>query len=477
MSEIIRSVLNAIMLFCVTFGLLHYASMLLWGMLSTKLLRSPRASMRSAPSDYTRKRTDLPGVTMILPGYNEEVTIVSAVGSARILDYPDLEVIVVNDGSKDRMVEVLVEAYNMEMMKGKPVPGPIHSALIRGVYRSPLDPRLILIDKAPAGAKADAINAGVNFASKPWVVVMDADELVGSDVLLRCMTQVTHEHGNVVAVGVSLLPTNECVVENLQVTEARVAKNAWVGFQTVEYLSAFVVSRPGMSKVKALPIVSGGFGIFRRDVLVNVGGFMHPSLGEDLDVVVKINKWHLEHGLEYRIIQVPEAVVWTEFPNNRMVLRRQRIRWHRGLREVLQQHRGTVANPRYKSFGMLGMVQMWAFEWISVLIEAFGYCLFVVMAIFGMLRFDTVFATWCVSQALGLFIAVSAVWTGTRYLDVYKGPRNTAMLVMWACVAQFGYRQMTVLWRVNSVVTKNKGWGAMPRVGVGTTAKPTTRKA
>jgi cellulose synthase/poly-beta-1,6-N-acetylglucosamine synthase-like glycosyltransferase len=473
----ITQILNVIMLFCVTFGFLHYMSMLLWGTLSTKLLRSPRASKRSAPFEYTRTRTDLPGVTMILPGYNEEVTIVSAVGSALSLDYPNLEVIVVNDGSKDRMVEVLVEAYNMEKMKGKTVPGPIHSALIRGVYRSPLDARLILIDKAPAGAKADAINAGVNFASKPWVVVMDADELVGADVLLRCMTQVTHESGNVVAVGVTLLPTNECVVEDLKVVEARVAKNAWVGFQTVEYLSAFVVSRPGMAQARAMPIVSGGFGIFRRDVIVAVNGFMHPSLGEDLDVVVKINRWHLENGIDYRIIQVPEAVVWTEFPNNRMVLRRQRIRWHRGLREVLQQHKKTVGNPRYKQFGLLGMIQMWAFEWISVFIEAFGYILFVIMALFGMLRFDTVFATWAASQALGLFIAVSAVWTGTRYLDIYRGPRNTAMLVFWATVAQFGYRQMTVVWRVNSVVTKNKGWGAMPRVGVGTAAKPAVRKA
>lgn len=471
----IRPIMNAIMFICAGFGLANYGSMLLWGLLSTKLLRSPRASMRRAPMEYTRKRTNLPGVTMILPAYNEEVTIVSAVGSALSLDYPDLQVIVVNDGSQDRTVEVLVEAYNMVPMKGARVNGPIHSAAVRDVYRSPLDDRLVLLDKLSAGSKADAINCGVNFASKEWVVVMDADELVGRDTLLRCMTQVTHEPGNVVAVGVSLLPTNGCVLEDLQVVEARVSTNPWVGFQTVEYLSAFVVSRPGMAVVRALPIVSGGFGIFRRDVLIRVDGFMHPSLGEDLDVVVRINRTFLEAGEKYRIIQVPEAVVWTEFPSNHAVLRRQRIRWHRGLRDVLQRHRVTIANPRYGAFGMLGMVQMWAFEWVSVLIEAFGYVLLAVMAAFGMLRFDAVFATFLTAQTLGLFIAVSGVWTGARYLDVYKGTRNTALLVMWAFLAQFGYRQMTVVWRVRSLWGKQT-WGAMPRVGVGPVAKPASRK-
>ena len=468
----VKTVFNLAMLLCFVFGITHYMAMLLWGLLSTRLLRSPRAATRNDPQVWTRSRAELPGVTMILPGYNEEATVVGAASSALALDYPNLEVVVVNDGSKDRMVEVLVEAYDMVAMPTPVFQGPIHSAVVRRVFRSPHDPRLVLIDKAPAGAKADAINAGVNFATCEWIVVMDADELVESDALMRCMTQVMHDPGNVVAVGISLLPTNECVVENLKMIEPRVARNPWVGFQTVEYLSAFFVSRPGMSQLRALPIVSGGFGIFKRDAVKRLGGFKHPSLGEDLDLVVRLNRLFLEAGEEYRIIQVPEAIAWTEFPPSHKVLKRQRMRWHRGLRQVLDDHKDTVGRPKYGAFGTLGMVQMWAFEWISVFIEAFGYVLFVIMAAFGMLNYTVIVAMLCASQALGLLISVSAVWTGSRYLNIYKGARNTAMLVGWACLAQFGYRQMTVWWRIRSLFGKNAAWGDMPRVGFAPSQKP-----
>jgi cellulose synthase/poly-beta-1,6-N-acetylglucosamine synthase-like glycosyltransferase len=455
-------------------GTLHYGAILLWASLSSRLLRSQRPSIRPGAIAFTSARSDLPGVTITMPGYNEEVTIVGAVTSALALDYPDLEIIVVNDGSKDRMMDVLIESFDMEKMSGPVNSGPIHTADVRGVYRSKLDSRLVVIDKAPAGAKADGANSGINFSTKPWVVLMDADELVDSDLLIRCMTEMTHEPGNVVAMGVTLMPTNECVIENLKVVKPMVAKNPWVGFQTVEYLGAFVVSRPGMAQIGALPIVSGGFGIFLRSAVLRVGGLKHPSLGEDLDLVVRINRSFHEAGEPYKILQVPEAVAWTEFPMHRAVLKRQRMRWHRGLREVLKDHRSTVGNHKYGTFGMFGMMQMFAFEWLAVFIEAAGYVVMALSLLFGKLNFGITFSAWLVTQAIGLFIAMTGVWTSSRYLNVYKGPRNVALLVFWAFMAQFGYRQMTVWWRVRSLFGKNAAWGAMPRVGFGTatTAAP-----
>ncbi len=453
-------------------GTLHYGATLLWGSLSARLLKSKRASIRPGPIALTASRTDLPGVTITMPGYNEEVTIVGSVTSALALDYPDLEIIVINDGSKDRMMEVLIEAFDMEKMGGPVVNGPIHTAEIRGVYRSKIDSRLVVLDKAPAGAKADAANAGMNFSTKPWCVVMDADELVDADLLIRCMTEMTHDPGNVVAIGVTLMPTNECVIENLKVVKPMVAKNPLVGFQTVEYLGAFIVSRPGMAQIGAMPIVSGGFGIFLRSAVLRVGGLKHPSLGEDLDLVVRINRSFHEAGEPYKILQVPEAVGWTEFPMHRAVLKRQRMRWHRGLREVLKDHRAVVGNPKYGTFGMFGMMQMFAFEWLAVFIEAAGYVVMLLSLLFGKINLGITFSAWLVTQAIGLFIAMSGVWTSSRYINVYKGPRNVALLVFWAFAAQFGYRQMTVWWRVRSMFGKNAAWGAMPRVGFGTTTAP-----
>jgi cellulose synthase/poly-beta-1,6-N-acetylglucosamine synthase-like glycosyltransferase len=454
------------------FGALHYAAILMWGVLSSRFLRSERASNRIGARSNIDARQDLPGITVIMPAYNEEVTIVGAVKAALGVDYPDIEVIVINDGSKDRMLQVLVDAYDMTKMPGPVLNGPVHCAEVKAVYRSRIDQRLILLDKAPAGAKADGSNAGINFATKPWCVVMDADELVDPDLLNRCMTQMMYERGNVVAIGVSLLPTNECVIENMQVTKPMVALNCWVGFQTVEYLGAFAVSRPGMAQIGALPIVSGGFGIFRRDALLRVNGYTHPSLGEDLDLVVRMNRSFREANEPYRIIQVPEAVVWTEFPMDRKVLRRQRIRWHRGLREVLKDHRSTVGRPKYGTFGMLGMMQMFAFEWCAVFVEAFGYLFMAVSLLFGWADWRNTLAGWCAAQAIGVFIAMSAVWMGSTYLNVYRGARNSAMLVFWALVAQLGYRQLTVFWRVRSLFGKSTDWGAMPRVGFGTAVAP-----
>ncbi len=219
------------------------------------------------------------------------------------------------------------------------------------MWRSRTEPRLLVVDKDPSGAKADGSNCAINFSTKPWVAVMDADELVDPTAVLRCMAQATYTPGNVVAVGVTLLPTNECEIIDRRVVRSMVARNPWVGLQTIEYLGAFCISRPGMSEIGAMPIVSGGFGLFRRDVLLAVGGYEHGSLGEDLDLVVRIHRHHLEREIPYRIIQVPEAVVWTEFPPNRAVLRRQRIRWHRGLRQVMDAHRVVVGRPRYGALG------------------------------------------------------------------------------------------------------------------------------
>ena len=460
-----RVALSVAMWGCFAFGVLYFGFLFLWRRRSVAMLAAPRASTRPEPRERTASSAVLPGVTIVMPGYNEEVTILGAVAGVLSMDYPVLEVIVVNDGSRDRTVEVLVEHYDMAALAGAPLRGPIHCKAVRAVYRSRRDPRLVLLDKDPAGAKADGANCAINYATNDWCVIMDADELVAPDAVLRCMTEIIHTAGNVIAAGVTLLPTNECEIVGSRVVTANVARNPWVGMQTVEYLGAFLLSRPGMSTLGALPIVSGGFGLFRRDALVRVGGYRHPSLGEDLDMAVRLHRAYREAGEDYRIIQVPDAICWTEFPFTRTVLRRQRIRWHRGLRQVLRDHRRVILNRRYGAFGMLGMSNMYVFEWIAALVEAAGYGICAVLALTGNLNAASAFAFLGCSQAVGLYLSVSAVRSATRFLDVYQGPRNALRLLAWAVLMQFGYRQMTVLWRVRSILGKNTAWGAMPRAG------------
>ena len=201
------------------------------------------------------------------------------------------------------------------------------------------------------------------------------------------------------------------------------------------------------------------------DALVRVGGYRHPSLGEDLDMAVRLHRVYREAGEDYRIIQVPDAICWTEFPFNRTVLRRQRIRWHRGLGQVLRDHRRVILNPHYGRFGMLGMANMFVFEWVAALVEAAGYAICVLLAVTGNLNAPAALAFLACSQVVGLYLSVTAVRSATRFLDVYQGWRNAVRLLGWAVCMQFGYRQLTLLWRVRSLLSKNTTWGAMPRAG------------
>ena len=205
------------------FGVLYFGFLSLWRRRSVAMLAAPRASTRPEPRERTASSAVLPGVTMVMPGYNEEVTIVGAVAGVLSMDYPDLEVIVVNDGSLDRTVALLVEQYDMSPLPGEPLDGPIHCEAVRAVYRSRRDHRLVLIDKAPAGAKADGSNCAINYATNDWCVIMDADELVSPDAVMRCMIEIAHTAGNVIAAGVTLLPTNECEIAGSRVITANVA--------------------------------------------------------------------------------------------------------------------------------------------------------------------------------------------------------------------------------------------------------------
>lgn len=453
---------------CLVFGGSYYAFLSFFTIASNRFLSSNRPNKRS-----TLRFTDdslLPGVTLAMPAYNEEVVIVGCVTSALASDYPNIEVIVVSDGSKDRTVEVVIEAFGMEKDSGFHGIDRIPTKNIRAVYRSVTEPRLVLVDKDPSGAKADGINCAINFSRMPWVAIMDADELLNRDTLRKCMTEAIHTPGNVVCVGTTLLPTNEGNIVDFEMIEARVARNKWVGFQIVEYLSAFMSSRPGQAQIHALTFVSGGFGLYRRDVLFLVDGQKHGSLGEDLDLATRVHQYMRDNKIEYEFVQVPEAIVWTEFPFTREVLERQRLRWHRGLREIMVDYRSIILRPRYGRFGMISLGQMFLFEWCAPIVEATGYAIMFTLLLTGRLEPVSAFSMWAMSQSFGIMMSVVSVMIASKHVDVYRRASDRAWLLMWAILMQFGYRQLTLYWRLASFRTpKVKGWGEMTRAGFGST--------
>lgn len=404
-------------------------------------------------------------ISLIAPAYNEERTIVESVRSLLSLEYPEYEVIVVNDGSRDATLETLIEHFELQA-----IPASIEYAIpcqpIRHVYRSARYPRLVVVDKENGG-KADALNAGIMLAAHPLFCAMDADSLLEGNALLR-ITRPFLEHPETVAVGGIVRIVNGCRVEHGQVKEVGLSGNPLVIFQHVEYLRAFLFGRVGWSALGTLLIISGAFGVFKRQTVLDIGGYHHDTVGEDFELVVRMHRRLREQKIRYRIVFLPDPVCWTEAPETLRVLGRQRNRWQRGLIDTLKMHWRMGLNPRYGRVGLLAMPYFVIIELIGPVIEMFGY-LFVMIAFFLNLinpPFFLLFLTLAV--LLGTVLSVASVVLDEVAYQRFPRLSQLLTLVAFALMENFGYRQLTVWWRVRAFLDYwrgNKSWGTMERRG------------
>src|SRR5688572_6923121 len=300
-----------------------------------------------------------PGVSIVVPAYNEETGIVDTVRSLLRLNYPLFEVIVVDDGSKDGTLARLREAFGLVRAPGSYEPR-LETADVSGVYRSLTLREVVAIGKINGG-KADAMNAGINAASYPLVCVIDADSLMEEHALTRAVLPFI-EDPTTVAAGGTVRIGNGCVVDHGRVTDVRVPSNWLARFQVVEYLRAFLAARVTHSAFNSLIIVSGAFGVFRRDALLDAGGFNTQTIGEDMELIVRLHRHCRDRKQPYRIVFQPDPVVWTEAPESVAILSRQRNRWQRGTLQVLSAHAGMIANPRYGRIGLVALPYYALFE-------------------------------------------------------------------------------------------------------------------
>jgi cellulose synthase/poly-beta-1,6-N-acetylglucosamine synthase-like glycosyltransferase len=457
----ILNILNYLVLVVLAYSVLYYSSVLVFAALSVRELKRRRPSTQ--PEALNRHFDRLPGVSILMPAYNEEVVIVETVYSALRSHYPAVEVLVVSDGSKDRTVGVLVDEFKLTR-HDPPSAGPIKTKPVRAVYRS-RDFPLVVVDKDPSGAKADGVNCGLNLAKYDWVVIMDGDEVAEPDALLRCMVDIVNSKVRAVAAGVTLLPANGAEVVEGRVLHAPVPRNYVVGCQLIEYLTSFLIAKPGMSKIGAVPNISGGFGVYDRNVLMELGGLTHPHLGEDMDLVMRVHRHFLERNEPYKMLAVPEAIVWTEFPSTRAVLKRQRVRWHRGLRQVLQSTRDMLGNSDYGRLGLIALPFLMLFEWIAVPLEFGGLVMMVILALTGGLDIQASIALLVACQLMGMSATLLAVFSADRYLGQYRERGGLLRMAGFAIASQFGFRQLTLWWRLISLRKTETVWGEMTRTG------------
>lgn len=424
-----------------------------------------RRHWTSRALDIVMRSPATPAISVIAPAYNEEATIEQSLRSLLLLNYPKFEVVVVNDGSKDKTIQTMVEAFGL-MQAPVVYLQPLGTQPVKALYRSLDNPDLVVIDKANGG-KADAINAGINAARYPLVCVIDADSILEPEALMRAALPFV-ESPLTLATGGIIRIVNGCKVESGRVTQIGMPASWLARFQVVEYLRAFLSGRVAMSAANALLIISGAFGLFRRDAVIEVGGFRHDTIGEDMEIVARLHRRWRDTSRPYRIVFQPDPVCWTEAPESRKILASQRNRWQRGTCQVLSYHLPMLMNPRYGSVGLLAMPYFLIFEAIGPLIEASGYIVTAVAVAFGMI--DVVFAQllFLCAVVFGAMISLTSVLLEEMSFRRYPKVRHLLLLAALGVIENFGYRQLTMWWRLQGVidfVRRKQGWGVMTRKG------------
>jgi len=404
-------------------------------------------------------------VSIIAPAFNEAVCIVPAVNSLLALSYPEYEVIVVNDGSSDTTLDTLITNFELKPI-GTFYKRTLAATPIRQLYRSERDPRLLVIDK-PNGGKADSLNCGIRYAAYPLFCAIDSDTLLDAAALARLVWNFQSEPETVATGGIVRI-INGSLLEDGRIRSVRTPENTLVNVQIVEYLRAFLAGRAGWSRVNMLLIISGAFGLFRRETVVEAGGYDTSTVGEDAELVVRLHRHCRDQRRKYKITFVADPICWTEAPAERSVLERQRDRWQRGLLETLWRHRRMFANPRYGGIGMIAMPFFLFFEALGPVVEISGLAYCVIGLMMGWVNPPFAAVLFGLAFTYGLVLSFGALLIEGRAFARYPGWRDLRRLMVAAVVENFGYRQWLAIVRTKAlwtVLRPNTGWGEMTRVG------------
>ena len=407
-------------------------------------------------------------ISVLLPAYNEEAGIVESVRSLLALRYPELEVVVVDDGSTDATLERLVEAFDLARVR-KALRTTVPTAPVRATYASRSHPELWVVEKENGG-KADALNAGLNAARYPYVCAIDADAVLEEEALLRVAKPVLDDPTLVAATGGIVRIANGCRIEHGQVTEVGLPRSRLATVQVVEYLRAFLVGRVGWSRLGSLLIISGAFGLFRRSLVESVGGWATDTVGEDVELVVRLHRRLRESGEDYRIEFTPDPVCWTEAPEDLRTLSRQRRRWQRGLAETLWRHRAVAFRPRYGVLGLVAFPYFIVFELLGPAVQLLGLPATIAAASVGAVSPMFLASFLIVSVLLGILLSIAALALEEFNFRRHVRTSEVVRLVAYAVVENLGFRQLNDAWRLQAFVDLARHrteWGAMRRRGLG----------
>jgi len=407
-------------------------------------------------------------VSVLAPAYNEEATIRESVRALLMLSYPQFEVIVINDGSKDATLKLLIEEFHL-YRSARYYESTLPAKPVRAVYES-MDPiPLIVVDKENGG-KADALNAGINVARYPLVCAVDSDSLLEPDALLRVARPFLEDPKRVLAVGGIVRVANGCATAAGRVLSVDLPRSWIARFQVVEYLRSFLGGRVAFSAFNCLLVISGAFGLFSKAAVLAVGGYRTSTVGEDMELIVRLHHWARRRRRDYRIVFQPDPVCWTQVPESLKILKRQRNRWQRGTLETFWLHRSMIGRPRFGILGLFAFPYFILFEGLGPAVELTGYLLTIVGFCLHLFDWPVALTFFLATMLYGMVLSVGSVVLEELSTSRYPHVRNMLLLVAAGILENLGFRQLLTVWRAQAfwdLLRGKKHWGVMERQGFG----------
>lgn len=410
------------------------------------------------------------GVSVVAPAFNEGVNIVYNVKSLLSLTYPKFEIIIVNDGSSDDTLEKLIaefdlvkiDFYYQEKIKTQPV---------RGHYKStnPVYSKLMVVDKINGKSKADASNAGINSSQYPLFLCTDVDCILKSNTILKLAKPFMENETRVIATGAGIRISNSCDIKEGFLYKVHYPKEWYPGFQELEYVRSFLFGRMAWSQINGLLLVSGGLGMFDKDIVIKAGGYWHQSLGEDMELITRMRKYMHDTNEKFLIKYIPESLCWTEVPSTKEIFLRQRIRWARGLVQTLYLHRKMFFNPKYGRTAFIVLPFFFSFEFLVPIVEFIGIITLIFSFIFGIINFQYLFLISALVYLFYLSITIISILIDEILYKSYANYKELITLVGMAIIEPFVFHPITVYASLKGYwqffTKKEQTWGVMIRKG------------
>lgn len=456
-------------LFVLLFFLIIMASYLILSIVSVISLRRYTKSNAFVNYDVLLSSNKAPFLSIIAPAYNEGLTIEENIRSLLSLNYSNYEVIVVNDGSKDNSMELLQKAYDLEQVSIT-VRSDLPTKSIKGIYKSknPAFRKLTIIDKENGG-KADALNAGINASAHPYILCIDVDCVLIKDTLLK-ITKPLLEKGDkrIIAAGGVIRIANSCKVKSGRLLQINTPEKLLPRIQVIEYLRAFLLGRMAWSTLDGLLLISGAFGLFDKEIAIKAGGYNTKTVGEDMELLVRMRRYMLDHKLKYTVAYIPDPLCWTEAPETLSIFKKQRSRWTRGTMETLWLHRKMMFNPKYKVLGLLSMPYWFAFEYLAPILEAVGLVLTIISALLGLISWYAFALLFLLVYTFSVMFSLLALLAEENTYRQYSKIKDHRKLLLGALIEPLIFHPLTVAAALKGNWQKLKGskdWGEMVRTG------------